>query len=313
VDTLSLYAWDFQRLPSDKNSAFLTCSVPVFQWVPKASGRGLKKVNVCRVCGYMLDPQAVYRKAQEICDRLTAENARFDRRPKWLQKQYAVPKPKGLVVPRLDRDLPGSVVRSIRLKVMQRILVPAGFVKGKEGTYVRRQRDQIHLIDFQAARFGHEFTVNLGFHYAFLTPLLAGKRIPLADYIQVDCGLRARIGDFAKGKQDQWFEYGTDRGKLQSVFEHCAQESFRVFTVAERRFVDPASLLVGAACAMNERFIRPWRVLDAEFAAYLALHLGKYQAARRAFERLYFESEGPLKRRYERLLSKLGSHKQQPK
>jgi hypothetical protein len=83
----------------------------------------------------------MYAKAQEICDRLNAEKASVANPPKWLQKQYSVPEQVGLIVPRVQDDLRGSVVRSIRESVMKRILLPAGFMKGKGGTYVRQQGD----------------------------------------------------------------------------------------------------------------------------------------------------------------------------
>jgi hypothetical protein len=305
METLPLYTWDFNRLPKDSNSDFHTFSVAVFQWQPKTSGRGLKKVNACRVCGYTLDPQAVYAKAQELCDRLTAENANASVRPKWLQKQYAVPKPERLVNPKRNRDLPGSVVRSIRLAVMKRLLLPAGFVKGQQGTYVRRVGDQIHLIDFQAARFGHQYTVNLAFHYSFLLPLFARKRIKLADYSQLDCGLRSRIGQFTKSARDRWYDYGTDRDLLQHTFEKNAQQSLRILLKAAEHFSQPERLLADSGCKLNKRLVVPWMALDGDFAPLLALHLGRRAAAISELTRLHAQSEGVLARRYEKLLAQL--------
>lgn len=43
-------------------------SVGVFQWVPKASGKGLKRTAVkVRVKGWLRDADAVYAKAHELC------------------------------------------------------------------------------------------------------------------------------------------------------------------------------------------------------------------------------------------------------
>ena len=43
-------------------------SVGIFQWVPKASGKGLKKTAVkYRVKGFSSNPEPVYARAEEIC------------------------------------------------------------------------------------------------------------------------------------------------------------------------------------------------------------------------------------------------------
>jgi hypothetical protein len=307
VDSVSLYAWKFDRLPADRNPAFLTCSVAIYQWLPKASGRGLKKVNAARVCGYLQDQQAVYCKAQEICDRLNAAKARADARPQWLQKEYSVPKPAGLIVPKISRDLPGPAVRAIRLDVARQLLLPAEFTKGAAGTYVRKVDDQIHLIDFQPARFGHEYTVNLGFHFAFIVPLLAGKRIPVEKYQQLDCGLRARIGDFTKNARDQWFPYGTDAGELRRQFSQNVQDCLRVFEAASRRFANPSRLLSKTGCTPNLRLIRPWEVHDGFFAPYLAISAGRQNDAIQALERLVVGENGYREQARRRILRKLKS------
>jgi len=48
-------------------------SVGVFQWVPKSSGKGLKKSAVkVRVKGWVRDAEKAYAKARELCLRLDA-------------------------------------------------------------------------------------------------------------------------------------------------------------------------------------------------------------------------------------------------
>ena len=48
-----------------------TFSVGCFQWIPKTSGQGLKKSAVkFRVKGYVSNPEKVYQKAAEICEKL---------------------------------------------------------------------------------------------------------------------------------------------------------------------------------------------------------------------------------------------------
>jgi hypothetical protein len=98
------------------------------------------------------------------------------------------------------------------------MLVPAGFVPAKAATYVRRQEDQIHLIHFQGSKWGGSYTVNLGFHYSFLTPRYARKRIALAGYHLLDCAFQSRIGSFVDGR-DIWFEYGNDPIQFQERIE----------------------------------------------------------------------------------------------
>lgn len=49
-------------------SGQISFSVGIFQMVPKASGKGLKKTGAkVRVIGYCHDPEAVYKLADEIC------------------------------------------------------------------------------------------------------------------------------------------------------------------------------------------------------------------------------------------------------
>src|SRR5262245_24233934 len=142
------YLWDFDRSQPGDELDFVTFSVGVFQWLPKASGRGLKKSTSIRVKGYAAEHKLVYHKAQELCRRLNHERGRSDNPPAWLQKQYSVPKPAHLVIERTTDDLTGAQVRGSRSQVMKRLLLPGGFVHAKGGTYVRKADDQIHLIDF---------------------------------------------------------------------------------------------------------------------------------------------------------------------
>ena len=56
-------------------------SVGIFQWLPKASGKGLKKSAVVyRVRGLTSDPLPVYDRAKEICDLLDSPDP-----PEWLE------------------------------------------------------------------------------------------------------------------------------------------------------------------------------------------------------------------------------------
>ena len=142
------YHWDYEHTPCDSNPLYQTFSVPVFQWLPKTSGKGLKKSKTIRVNGYTADPQRAYDKAAELCQRLNDARVRLDDPPKWLQKTYSVPRPVGYVKERLSDDLPPSKVRTIRERVARRRLLPARFIKSTDATYVRRRGEQVHLIHF---------------------------------------------------------------------------------------------------------------------------------------------------------------------
>lgn len=155
------YQWDYERSPLTQESGFTTLSIGVFQWLPKAGGKGLKKSKSIRVAGYMAEPDRVYDKAQELCDLFNKSDVRAENPPAWVQKQYSVSRPFDMVVERTD-ELTSGQVRAIRMQVMKRALAPQGFVTGENGTYVRRRDGQIHLINFQASRYGHKYTVNLG-------------------------------------------------------------------------------------------------------------------------------------------------------
>jgi hypothetical protein len=239
------YQWDYDRAAAEEmlRRGFDTFSVGVFQWVPKASGKGLKRSTAIRVLGYTADPESVFAKADELCRHLNDAGARADDPPPWLQKQYSVPKPTGLVIPRTTDDLTGAQVRSIREQVMKEELLPLGFVKGQAGTYVRQRGEQIHLIDFQPSTHGHRFTVNLAFHYTFIPPLFHRKAVPLSEFHLLDCILSARLGHFLPEHRDVWFDYGRDRGVLREVFVRCAAESLLVVDQHAERWSDAAVLV----------------------------------------------------------------------
>jgi len=59
-------------VPGGKYSGgYLKFSVGIFQWLPKAGGKGLKKSKVIyRISGFCANPDAVYRRAEFICERL---------------------------------------------------------------------------------------------------------------------------------------------------------------------------------------------------------------------------------------------------
>ena len=46
------YEWDYLRTDCDSNPLYDTFSVPVFQWIPKTRGKGLKRSKTIRVNGH---------------------------------------------------------------------------------------------------------------------------------------------------------------------------------------------------------------------------------------------------------------------
>ena len=69
-----MYDWDGACAPGGAASgAYHTFSVGIFQWQPKAGGKGLKRSRVLtRIRGLIVKPEEVYHEAQEICDKLNA-------------------------------------------------------------------------------------------------------------------------------------------------------------------------------------------------------------------------------------------------
>jgi hypothetical protein len=73
------YQWDFAGACAPDQPQFsaswVTFSVGIFQWLPKAGGRGLKRGKVVRrVKGYVSDPQECYDRAHRIVTALNAQD-----------------------------------------------------------------------------------------------------------------------------------------------------------------------------------------------------------------------------------------------
>jgi hypothetical protein len=295
-----LYKWAYDGGPADVNPNGFMFSVGVYQWLPKTSGKGLKKSKTIRVVGYVMEASRVFEKANELCRTLNEKDVRAEKLPRWVQKQYSVPKPANLVLQPIDEwiaegakpkednvyyerfsnDLTGPKVRRVRMKVMNRILIPAGYVKGQDGTYVRQILNQVHLIDFQPSKFGHEYTVNLGFHYSFLPGFFRAPKDNISEFHLLDCALSARVNQFLLKGTGQWFAYGHDVKGLEGTFEQNALTCLRVFEKFGIRWSD-------ARCWLNEDSAGSsdeWRQRDPDlFKCCIALQLKDYSRAERYF------------------------------
>ena len=75
-DRKDLYRYDYSGSCAPGEGEHITggqhtFSVGIFQWIPKSSGVGLKKsAVVTRIKGYTSNPEDVYKRAEEACDRL---------------------------------------------------------------------------------------------------------------------------------------------------------------------------------------------------------------------------------------------------
>jgi len=270
------YTWDFEHPAADTLERFDTFSVGIFQWLPKAGGKGMKmSKGIARVLGYAAEPERVYDKAVQICARLNREGARVEAPPNWLQKQYSIPRPAGKVVERTSSDFTAAQVRAMRLAVMKEHLLPAGFIVGKDASYVRRRGEMIHLLNFQASKHGHEFTMNLGFHYSFVPPLFQLVSLRLSRCMLIDCIIHDRILQYFPRGRDKWFEYGNDARVLKENLLRCAKTSLEVCDRWGDQWSDPARFL--------EDMIESPRI-DPLAAACVELRLGRFDQVKKRLE-----------------------------
>jgi predicted RecA/RadA family phage recombinase len=75
TDSPRPFQWDFYGdcAPDESRAGigWKTFTLGIFQWLPKASGKGLKRGKVIqRVKGTRDNPALAYRKAREVCARL---------------------------------------------------------------------------------------------------------------------------------------------------------------------------------------------------------------------------------------------------
>lgn len=246
------YRWTFDRTPFGHHDEFSTFSVGVYQWVPKASGKGLKKSKTIRVVGYVAEPERVYERAEELCRQLNEAHVRSDSVPNWVQKQYSVPKPAGMVIPRRSSELTASQVRSIRLQIMREELLPLGFVRCVGGAYVRRRGNQIHLIHFNGC--GGEFQVSLAFHFTFVPPLFRRCTVGLSEFHLLDCGVRDLSALSLPEKRDAFFRYGEDRQQLRRTFQRCAAESLLMLDDYSERWGELREFYLAMRSGRNEQW-----------------------------------------------------------
>lgn len=292
--------WDYERDRSQTPSVGEKFSIGLFQWLSKRRSKGLKKSKSIRIIGYVGDPDAVYQKADELSRRFNEEGVSVENPPPWLQKQYAVRRPAHLVIERTLDELTGAEVRPIRLEVMTNALGPHGFVKHGGMNFVRQQGDQYHVIEYQTGKYGHEYTLGIGFHYTWVPGFPQWTTIPPigwtmmpspADVCCFYCALHAHVGEFGPNftRGQTWFKYGTDRDSFTRTLMENVTEGRRQLDVHARRWNDPAYWLSEEveASRRDVRILFPWRV-SALFIACVAIHLDQPERANREIG-LYLE------------------------
>ncbi len=241
------YQWDFD-LPSVEflSTQYRTLSVGIFQWLPKASGKGLKRSPAAaRVLGYMAEADRVFSKAGELCHRLNNQVAQPGR-PAWLQKQYSVPMPAELAAEwnPAEKDKSRNF-RKAKALALKNILAPAGFVKGKH-LFVRHIGNQIHGIEFQTSTWGGVYFVNVGFDYDFLPPKLAINRRPWPwmEYDILDFITYNRLDNLMQPQPypKRWNYWG-DLSEVQGNVDKTARDAIEALERLNQQWNNPADFL----------------------------------------------------------------------
>ena len=204
------YNWTYDRSEFDSSGdMYSTFSIGLYQWLPKASGKGFKKSKTIRVKGYVADPESAYQKADELVHRLNKENVMLDSRPAWVKNQFSVPRPADLpATPKEETGLlDAAKFRRVRIRVIKDLLAPLGYDVSSSVAAKRSEPDYMSIIEFQAGQSSPRYTVNVGYHFQCIAGLGAvhPQRTGIFDYA-CDYILNTRINRLL-GTKDQWFDY----------------------------------------------------------------------------------------------------------
>jgi hypothetical protein len=175
------YHWTFDESAFAERPDTETFSVGVYQWLPKAAGKGLKKSNTLRVHGYTADAESVYELASQLCRRLNAEKVVLAQPPKWLQRSYSVPRP-DIARTTTARDCLKALIRDHLAPALK----PLGF--RSSGLKLWRGTPEVcQLIHFELHWFGTKthgvFSVYLGVLWHEIEAALnkaSGAKVPPA-------------------------------------------------------------------------------------------------------------------------------------
>jgi hypothetical protein len=196
------YLWTFDRSGFGNTSTFRTCSVGVYQWLPNASGKGLKRSKSIRVTGYVAEIEKLHAKAEELCGLLNQKKVRADDPPEWVQKQYSLPEP--AVAKRV-------AAKDRVIQMAREVLAPALAKHGFRRTgrkFWRNDKKICQLIDLQMSRWGTSdsgsFSVGLGVFWHEVEEVLlnpARKRMPPPEH---RCTYRIELGRTAPRLHLSW-------------------------------------------------------------------------------------------------------------
>lgn len=193
---------------------------------------------------------------------------------------------------------------------MKEVFAPAlrsaGF-KGSGQNFLRKVGESVHAVNIQGSKYGDEFFVNLGLHYAFLPPCWCEALPPNRKFKERDCEFRWRLSP-PSGAHKAW-HYGSSSGEALKQVESLLNEFERRADPVFQQFATPAGLAsaltmenlanrslgnfpfsnsaTGYALALARIHAHLGNVVEAaRFAEFGLLNLGGASAHRAPLERL---------------------------
>ncbi len=88
----------------------------------------------------------------------------------------------------------------------------------------------MHVIAFEAARFGGRFTVDIGVHFAEVPPFPPLGSVPGGVN---DCWLQRRLRDH---NRSQFFGYGNSHEEAKALVRNLADEALNEFAMFAKRW-----------------------------------------------------------------------------
>ena len=144
-------------------------------------------------------------------------------------------------------------------------------------------------MEFQPDRYGGRYTITLGFHYAFLPPLMRLRPCKVRELGTPDCLLDARIGFLLPHARDTWFDCGSDPDAVQQTLSENAQNCLQAFDRVAARRRHPGdlldSILGGQLCA--------WSCQSVPALAGVAIRVHRAETARALLEQFGAEPWKP--------------------
>jgi len=146
-------------------------------------------------------------------------------------------------------------LRQVKNTALERVLKPAGFVKGQR-LFIRRVAEQVHGVELQPSKYGGQYFVNLGFTYAFLP--VDGEAKPAAELGLTDFTLRARPGQLIPGSGNNASSglHDIDAAAAEQQVEQHARVAVGLVDDAARRWSNPATLLKIVPPELLEKEVR---------------------------------------------------------